>query len=361
VISAPAGFGSRLTIARAVRPGCRRARSQRSWLRAVARDDVIAALRADKRSSVMEFARIHARWANWSTLTSWRPRARVCKEIGSPRDRSKPLSVSAYKAARRVLEDRGFLGLVQAAWTSSLRAGALDDGGNTSAVFVLTVPGRRRRRRRDQASELNRPVSPSCNEGDKPSHACARETREGPVDNPRETPAAIPQPTLPAPGTWPLASIPRTSAEMLAAAQALAGRAPVLRRISPAYLRYLCRPFFAAGFSGRDVIEALNHDVTGRPYRWTGDVRHVPGWFRSRLAPWMAPDGSVRPSASQQRAAEAARVRAEQAARRAQDAAVRAAAASPERVAVHASRVREALLAARHARLHASGAPAVAA
>ena len=89
---------------------------------------MIAALRADRRRAVLELARILARHADWRTMTSWRPRERACAEIGSPRDPSKPLSISAYKAARRVLEDRGFLGLVAQGWTSALRAAVLGVG-----------------------------------------------------------------------------------------------------------------------------------------------------------------------------------------------------------------------------------------
>ena len=126
---------SRLAIVKAIPAGSKRARSQRSYLRAVVADPVIAALRADRRRAVLELARILARHADWRTMTSWRPRERACAEIGSSRDPSKPLSISAYKAARRVLEDRGFLGLVAPGWTSALRAGALDDGTGTSAVF----------------------------------------------------------------------------------------------------------------------------------------------------------------------------------------------------------------------------------
>ena len=136
---------SRLAIVKAIRPGSKRARDQRRYLRAVLADPVIAALRADRRRAVLELARILARHADWRTMTSWRPRERACAEIGSSRDPSKPLSISAYKAARRVLEERGFLGLVAQGWTSALRAAVLDDQTGTSAVFVLTVPRRKQR------------------------------------------------------------------------------------------------------------------------------------------------------------------------------------------------------------------------
>ena len=156
---------SRLAIVRAIPAGFKRARNQRSYLRAVLADPVIAALRADRRRAVLELARILARHANWRTMMSWRPRERACAEIGSPRDPSKPLSISAYKTARRVLEDRGFLGLVAQGWTSALRAAVLDDQTGTSAVFVLTVPRRKQRLRSDRESpRVNRPLTGSLRE-----------------------------------------------------------------------------------------------------------------------------------------------------------------------------------------------------
>ena len=110
---------------------------------------------------MLELARILARHADWRTMTSWRPRARACAEIGSSRDPSKPLSISAYKRARQVLEERGFLGLVAQGWTSSLRAAALDDGTGTSAVFVLTVPRRKQRLPADgESPRVNGPQAP---------------------------------------------------------------------------------------------------------------------------------------------------------------------------------------------------------
>ena len=56
---------SRLAIVRAIPAGSKRARNQRSYLRAVLADPVIAALRADRRRAVLELARILARHANW--------------------------------------------------------------------------------------------------------------------------------------------------------------------------------------------------------------------------------------------------------------------------------------------------------
>jgi len=110
-------------------------------------------------------------------------------------------------------------------------------------------------------------------------------------------------------------------------------------------VRYLARPFFAAGWTGRDVVHALDHAPGGRAYGFTGAVRHPAGWARARLAVWRAPDGTVRPSASAIRAAGRAAARAEQEARRAAQAAV-AARAVDAVTSGHGQRARAALAAA---------------
>ena len=81
----------------------------------------------------------------------------------------------------------------------------------------------------------------------------------------------------------------------------------VLRRLSPAYVAALCRPWRPAGWTPADVLLALEaaparpssrtsagraslvdpvRDAATRPWRHEDAVRHVPGWFAARLAPW---------------------------------------------------------------------------
>jgi hypothetical protein len=150
---------------------------------------------------------------------------------------------------------------------------------------------------------------------------------------------------LPRPGHSPLAAAPKTRSEGLGAAQVVQERARVLRALSAEHVRHLARPFFTAGYSPQDVLFALNHGPSGRPYGFTGGVRWPAGWARARLTAWLAPDGTPRPSASQVRAAAAAAVRADQAARRAAQAAVEARAVDAA-ASGHGQRAREALAAA---------------
>ena len=282
---------------------------------------MIAALRADARRTVYELARILIRHADWRTMTVWRPRALICAEIGSSRDPSRPLSVTAYRAARRVLEERGFLGLVARAWTSSLRAGALDDGTGTSAVFVLAIPRRKQRLpSAGEPSRVNRALAGSRREPGKALRA--REAKP-------EVNSEAARDDVPA-----LGAVPQNRSEALGAAQAMQERARPLRRISSEHLRHLARPFFAAGWSPRDVLHAIDHDPGGRQHGYTAGVHSPAGWIRSRLAAWFGPNGVPLPSRGQRLAETRRQVLAEQAARRARDAAARAVAANyPEQAA----------------------------
>ena len=243
-------------------------------------------------------------------MTSWRPRERACAEIGSPRDPSKPLSISAYKTARRVLEDRGFLGLVAQGWTSALRAAVLDDRTGTSAVFVLTVPRRKQRLRSDRESpRVNRPLTGSRREpgiAPRAREARAKVKSGNPEVKGEKARAPRGQPVLPPTGAAPLAAVPENRTEALAAAQVMQERARLLRRISAEHLRHLARPFFAAGWSPRDLLHAIDHEPGGRQHGYTSGVRSPAGWIRSRLAAWFGPDDVPLPSRSQ-RLAEARR------------------------------------------------------
>ena len=97
-------------------------------------------------------------------------------------------------------------------------------------------------------------------------------------------------------------------------------RARVLRRISAEHLRHLARPFFAAGWSPRDVLHAIDHEPGGRQHGYTAGVHSPAGWIRSRLNDWLGPDNTPLPSRSQRLADARRQVLADQAARRARDA-----------------------------------------
>jgi hypothetical protein len=341
---APARVPGRLEIVRAIPPESRRPRSQGAYLKALASDPELAQLRADARRTVMELARIWARHADWHLMTTWRPRALACAEAGSSRDPRRPLSVTAYKAARRWLEQHGYLGLVAQGWTSSLSAAALDDGSSTSAVFVLTVPRRKPVLRSPDVPEpVNRPLARPRSGLLQPPHA--REARAG---NPKSnTDRASPGLSrVPRPGDpWPTWKNPEKRSDGLASAEVIRSRARLLRRLSPEHWRSIVRRFTAAGWAPGDCLHALDHGPDGRAHGYSADIRSVAGWARWRLSLWLDPQGIPLRSPSQLRAAERERIRAEQSARRA----VRLRAAErPVDVAAHAARARDLLRQGRH-------------
>lgn len=260
----------------------------------------------------------------------------MCDEVGSSRDQAKPLSITAYRAARAWLEQAGYLGLVSRGWTSRLRASVLDDGTSVSAVFVLTIPRRPAPLPQREPYLRNRALARSRSEL---AHVHGRARVETPTE---ERPAAALTPET-STGSAPNGPKRQRRTSERAVGAELGGRDRVAARLSPAYLAHLARPFLAAGWTPGDLVHALGHGPDGRQHGWTDDVVHAAGWIRSRLALWLDPAGSPLPSPSQLRAAERARVRAEQTARRAER--LRAA-ERPVDVAAHAGRAREMLAAA---------------
>jgi hypothetical protein len=307
---------SRLAIVRAIPAGSRRARDQRRYLRAVGADPEIAAMRYERRRTVLELARVLARHADWHAMTSWRPRALACAEIGSSRDPSRPLSISAYKAARGVLEERGYLGLVSPGWTSWLSAAALDDASGTSAVFVLTVPRRKPVLTPAAAPPVNRPLADFRRKsGTGPR---TREEKAGTANTASDR-AARGLPHVPRmAGPWPTWRAPETRSEGLAAAGVVRNHARLLGRLSSEHWRSIARRFTAAGYSPGDLLHALDHGPDGRQHGWSADVRSVAGWARWRLSLWLDPQGHPVAPPSAARFAERERTRVEQAARRAE-------------------------------------------
>ena len=145
---------------------------------------------------------------------------------------------------------------------------------------------------------------------------------------------------LPPAGAAPLTAVPENRTEALAAARAMQERARLLRRLSAEHLRHLARPFFAAGWSPRDLLHAIDHEPGGRQHGYTSGVRSPAAWIRSRLNDWLGPDDIPLPSRSQRLAEARRQVLADQAARRARDADARVRAADyPD----HAARAREML------------------
>ncbi len=293
------GGPGRAEIARAIPRGSRRARSQAEALRALAVDEELAGLRADRARNIREAWRILVRHASWADRTTRPTRARLCAQAG--------ICESTWKACRRWLERRGYLGTVVYGTTAYMHgplALANLEARNDAAVYILAIP-----------------------------------LRKAPIRAPATTATLL---------TRPPTDVRRTSVQSPARAESQEQGGPASGRTHPlppaalslrkgpgesltdGWVAYLARPFLAAGWSGADLSWAVDHDPELGQHRFTlRTVRHPAAWLRWRLSRWLGEDGAPRPAPSAIRADAAGRIRAAAQQRRAQQAAA-VAAASPD-------------------------------
>jgi len=294
--------------------GSRRARDQRTWLRAVLAEVDSQGWYSCRARHTAEIARVYARYMDWRLRTARPGHDRVAAAAG--------VSVRTVKRVVRWLAGQGFLGVVSPGTTPLLRPGVLHGltqigEGNQAAIYVLTTPRKRAQiNKGGPAGNESGPLSRSRRERDKAPRA--REARPGKVKGKTARPAGG-LPDVPRSGArFPMGKNPETRTEGLAAAGALRNRSRLLAALSPEHLRHLCRALFTAGWSAADVLHALDHSPAGRQHGYTATVRQAAGWVRWRLSAWLRPDGTPLPSPGQARAAAAARDRLAQDARRAE-------------------------------------------
>jgi hypothetical protein len=331
--SAPAaGALSRLQIARSVPAGSRRTRSQKAWIREVLADPEVQGWRRDRRDHWEAIFRRMADYMDWSTRCS-RP---TWDRLAAAADPQRPLHKSTVARCLKWLRGRGYLGVAESGSTPEFRPMALRTAGdgNLAAVYVLTVHGRNLLKRTnptrtdldDTGQSVN--ATPSVSRRDSESPSTRERTREGAkFKGDKLKGQASPGLTLLPPGGRPptAAGRPEKRSEGERLARLVQDVARDLRGLSPAHVLHLARAQLAAGWTPADVVYALDHQPGGRSWGFTATVRHPAGWARARLAVWLNPDGTPRSSASQVRAAAAARIRAEMAARRNQAAELEAA------------------------------------
>jgi hypothetical protein len=98
---------------------------------------------------------------------------------------------------------------------------------------------------------------------------------------------------------WAL-TVPTSRFAMLIAADWLRRRLAVFARCSRKLVRHLCRPYWSAGWTNRDIVHAMDHrpglfgQATGvliSPERITAPAAFI----RSRLAAWRTPTGVILP------------------------------------------------------------------
>lgn len=102
---------------------------------------------------------------------------------------------------------------------------------------------------------------------------------------------------------WPLHKSPRSKRDRRAAAAAMQRVArDWLGRTSSADVASVCRPFFVAGWTPRDILSALDSRPDDSRWTFTTPPRRVSSWMRFRLSHWLQPDWT--PMASPRQVAE---------------------------------------------------------
>jgi hypothetical protein len=322
-------------IFRAVRAGSRRCRNQREWQQAGLAAIESEPWYANRKRHYAAIVRQFTLHMDWREKTSRPGHDQVAAAVG----------VSADTVARcvRWLEGRGLIGVVSPGCTPLIRAHVLHgDEGNLAVVYVLTVPRKRKHQlpspcvSKSEFADLSR----SRSELDKAPRAREAET---PV-KPEMARAPRGLPVLPRAGTASLHSCPQTRSEGLQVARAVRERSADLRLLSDRRVRHLMRPYVLAGWTGADVLWAVDHEPGGRQHGYTVAPRFPAAWAAARLGAWLDPrTGAPLPSRSQLADTLRRQAAAEQAERRAQHAAGQAQAAD---YAAQASRARELLAAA---------------
>jgi hypothetical protein len=327
----PPAAPGKAEIFAAIPGGSRRCRSQREWLHGALAEVEAQGWYANRAAHYAAICRGLALSMDWRLRTSRPGHENIAASAG----------VSADTVARCVawLQDRGLLGLVSPGTTAELRAGVLYAGtGNLAAVYVLAVPRKRTPLPRPGAGRQRfADLSGSRSDPDKAPRA--REAR--PKVKTITARAARGLLMLPRGQNGLLRGCPQTRSEGLAAAEVLRDQSRELARLSPAMIRHLCSPLFAAGWTAAEVLGAVDYGPGGRQHRYSRDVRHPAGWLRWRLARWIGPDGGPVPSPSQVRAAARERDRQDQAQRLAD--AQRLAERRSAEPGTHADRIRAAL------------------
>ena len=235
------------------------ATSQATWLRAV--DEWINDLdmRSDGRENRRRLARILGFNADWKTLTTntltW---STISERTGMSR-----ATVARHLLA---LHEAGWIGRVAAGRSAAAKqaAGWTGDDAfiNDAPVYALTQPVD------ENVVDINETPPTVSGYKEFPARARAEEAPTGAASRPSPTKAAdgrlyaVPEDrTLPA---WPGHVTPSSKDERTLAGREWARLVPALNKLSDMHLAFLAKDFFAAGWTLRDLMTALDT----RPNGW---------------------------------------------------------------------------------------------
>jgi hypothetical protein len=304
---------------------------QAHWLRELASQDWVQAIRVDGHHNLITIARVVSDWADWTTLNSRPTWAELLRRSG----------VTDTSLARwlRELRLRGWLELIEHGSTPDTRpmsqAGV---EGNRAAVYALRIPLTHeqavalasgqlvdeagaeltaaigdpgelspvRSGDLDHVGDINVTPSWSCRSFPKRSTSGFSRARKLVNNSDSNTPDQEKQKTtaLRADSDAPQAldfsiMVPVTRYAMLACAEDLRRRMPVFARCSRKLVRHLCLPLWRARWCNRDIVWAMDHrpSMFGQLNSCGGVLispEHVasPAQFiRSRLRAWRQANG----------------------------------------------------------------------
>jgi len=272
-------------------------RTRAAWL-ADALADVARVRRADQRAHLTLFARAVHEAADARTLESHPGYARIEALTGLPH--------RTVQRCRHWFERRGRLVCTEPGSTPRYphqlyRRHALDAGTvNLARTWLLVIPAPG-----DDQDPAPEPRSgapwfpPSAGKPSGPAREAAAEVTGPGESDGRCAPGSLPPPPHPVPWVppWPPEQNPHRRREMLAAGETLRGLNSTLARLPARHLRSICRPWFAAGWTPRQILAAVESAPSGDPHLYAGRVRIPAAWLAARLAPWVGPDGHPIPPA----------------------------------------------------------------
>ncbi|MGI8313383.1 hypothetical protein [Saccharopolyspora hattusasensis] len=320
--------------------GSRDPQSQAEWVEQLGAEEWVQLLQLRTRRRLYEMVHCLAAHADWETWETWPTWDRLIQATGWAR--------STMAGWLRQLRVTGWISVIEHGSTPQFRPmGLLADEGNRAAVYALRVPLRpgdlaaergpdllqrlaelqatTQRRAKQQLTETLGPILPVApvNIVDKtwtPTVSPFGETvtnqggsyaREKVFHN-SITEDSVSTEIIEAlrarfdEGTGPVFAdrVPVTRGEMLAAATELRQAHLVLARLSAKWVRNLCRPYWQAGWTNRDIEHALEY----RPTSWSAlpampaERVVVPArWIAARLAAWRDEHGRILPGRSQHR------------------------------------------------------------
>lgn len=277
----------------AIPGGSRRPRSPREWLTTAQAAIDEQGWYANRAAHTGAVVKILARHMDWRVKTAEPTHKLIWRAA-----RISPDTVGRIIAW---LHEAGLLGVVSPGRSAAMNRNVLrPDAGNERAVYVLCVP----RLERGIAAGQRRfaDPSPSRSEGGVAPRAPARETRvksqvKGGMVRPPGALSWLPHsgagpPALPRSGdvaakAWAACGRGEKRTWAVAVARVLRSQWRPLQQLSDRHIAQIIRPWLAAGWDARMLDHAIERHPDGGRYGYTSEPRHVSGWLRARLGPWM--------------------------------------------------------------------------